>query len=111
MAVLSFRFRHQSSPSIINAHEERASAGSNAAGAVAHARPPAWCLRNGGHTQSGEIRDDSAAGDGWLVLFLSDGEPIFGRRCGDAHGALYVAECLRQDCEHDGWRPDTLAVD
>jgi hypothetical protein len=62
-----------------------------------------WRFTNGNRVHSCELRDESAGGEGWLVMLRDNGEPLFGCRCADEHHARFVADCLRRDTGRRGW--------
>jgi hypothetical protein len=63
-----------------------------------------WRLKHAdGRVQSCELRDAAAAGAGWDVMMLEDGEPLFSRRCADERGARFVAESFKKDLLRTGW--------
>ena len=68
-----------------------------------------WRLRHpdGGRVQACEICHDQTGGEGWSVLILENGEPIFARSCVDESEARYVARVLSQDTVRSGWTETT----
>jgi hypothetical protein len=59
-----------------------------------------------GHVQTCELRDDTKVGAGWDVLIVIDGEPYFSRRCPDVETARLLANAMKQDNVHGGWREE-----
>jgi hypothetical protein len=60
-----------------------------------------WRLRHpeGERVQACEICDDN----GWTVLMLENGEPLFVRGCVDEREARDVARIFREDTVRSGW--------
>jgi hypothetical protein len=62
-----------------------------------------WRLQRKGRVVTCDLRNDTPAGLGWDVRLFEDGELLFSKRCPDAHGALYTAQCFKQDYLRTGF--------
>jgi hypothetical protein len=66
-----------------------------------------------GRVQSCELRNNAAAGAGWDVMLLENGEPLFSRQCANEAIARYVAEAAEKDLLRTGWaegQPNAAAL-
>jgi hypothetical protein len=54
---------------------------------------------NDGRLQTCELLDETNVGAGFAVTLLTDGEPMFSRRCADRAEADYVVRALHQDAK------------